>query len=34
VLLEEEFFGSRRSIDKNEVVVVNWEKLYTKDSKT
>jgi type III restriction enzyme len=24
-LLEEEFFGSRKVIEKNEVVVVNWE---------
>jgi type III restriction enzyme len=30
-LLEEEFFGSRKTIDQNEVVVVNWEKLRTKD---
>lgn len=33
-LLEEEFLGSRRSIDKNEVVVGNWEKLSNKDGKT
>ena len=33
-LLEEEFVGSRRTIDKNEVVVGNWEKLSNKDSKT
>jgi type III restriction enzyme len=33
-LLEEEFFGLRRTIDKNEVVVCNWEKLSQKDSKT
>lgn len=33
-LLEEEFFGSRQAIDKNEVVVANWEKLSAKDSKT
>ena len=33
-LLEQEFFGSRKEIDKNEVVVVNWEKLNQKDSKT
>lgn len=33
-LLEEEFFGARRQIDKNEVVVGNWEKLSNKDSKT
>jgi type III restriction enzyme len=30
-LLEEDFFGSRNTIDKNEVVVGNWEKLRTKD---
>jgi type III restriction enzyme len=29
-LLEEEFFGSRSYIEQNEVVVVNWEKLYNK----
>lgn len=29
-LLEEEFFGSRDYIEQNEVVVVNWEKLYSK----
>jgi type III restriction enzyme len=33
-LLEQEFFGSRKTINKNEVVVVNWEKLRTKDRKT
>ncbi len=33
-LLEEEFFGSRESIDKNEIVFVNWEKIRTKDRKT
>ncbi len=33
-LLEEEFFGSRRTIDKNEVVVGNWEKLSNKDGVT
>ncbi|MDO8676678.1 MAG: DEAD/DEAH box helicase family protein [Candidatus Azambacteria bacterium] len=33
-LLEEEFFGSRRAIAKNEVVVGNWEKLSNKDSQT
>ena len=33
-LLEEEFVGSRRTIDKNEVVVGNWEKLSSKDGKT
>ncbi len=30
-LVEEEFFGSRTFIDQNEVVVVNWEKLRSKD---
>lgn len=33
-LLEEEFFGSRNEIEKNEVVVVNWEKLRTKKRKS
>ena len=33
-LLEQEFFGSRRTIDNNEVVVANWEKLRQKDGKT
>jgi len=33
-LLEREFFGSRETIEKNEVVVVNWEKLRAKDNKT
>ena len=33
-LLEQEFFGSRETISKNEIVVVNWEKLRTKDNKT
>lgn len=33
-LLEQEFFGSRETISKNEIVVVNWEKLRTKDKKT
>ncbi len=33
-LLEEEFIGSRRTIDKNEVVVGNWEKLSNKDGKS
>ena len=33
-LLEQEFFGSRETIVKNEIVVVNWEKLRTKDKKT
>ncbi|MES2804059.1 MAG: DEAD/DEAH box helicase family protein [Bacteroidota bacterium] len=31
-LLEDEFFGSRNYIEQNEVVVVNWEKLYSKYS--
>ena len=30
-LLESEFHGSRNCIEKNEVLVVNWEKLRTKD---
>lgn len=33
-LLEQEFFGSRETISRNEIVVVNWEKLRTKDNKT
>ncbi len=33
-LLEDEFFGSRRTIDNNEVVVANWEKLRQKDKNT
>lgn len=33
-LLEREFFGSKREIERNEVVVANWEKLRTKDKKT
>jgi type III restriction enzyme len=33
-LLEQEFFGFRRTIDPNEVVVCNWEKLSSKDSQT
>ncbi|MCK4553772.1 DEAD/DEAH box helicase family protein [Candidatus Parcubacteria bacterium] len=33
-LLEEEFFGARRFIAKNEVIVANWEKLSQKDSQT
>jgi type III restriction enzyme len=33
-LLEQEFFGSRETIAKNEIVVVNWEKIRTKDNKT
>ncbi|MBU3924377.1 DEAD/DEAH box helicase family protein [Patescibacteria group bacterium] len=33
-LLEQEFVGSRRTIDKNEVIVGNWEKLSNKDGKT
>lgn len=31
-LLEDEFFGSRNYIEQNEVVIVNWEKLYNKYS--
>ena len=33
-LIENEFFGSRDSIEKNEVVVVNWEKIRAKDKET
>ena len=33
-LLEQEFFGSRTEIVRNEIVVVNWEKLRTKDKQT
>lgn len=33
-LLDQEFFGSRKTIDVNEVVVCNWQKLSSKDSKT
>ena len=33
-LLENEFTGSRERIVDNEVVVVNWEKIRTKDNKT
>ena len=32
--LEQEFFGSRNTIDKNEVIVVNWEKIRNKESRT
>jgi len=31
-LYEDEFFGGRSTIEKNEVVVINWEKLYSKYS--
>ena len=33
-LLENEFTGGRDKIERNEVVVLNWEKLRTQDSKT
>lgn len=33
-LLENEFFGSKSEIETNEIVVVNWNKLYNKDSKS
>ena len=33
-LLENEFHGGRKTINRNEVVVVNWEKLRTKDRNT
>lgn len=34
VLVEEAFFGSRNIIERNEVVVVNWEKLRNRDRET
>lgn len=34
LLVEEEFTGGRGRIDRNEVVVVNWEKLWSKKQKT
>ena len=33
-LLDQEFFGSRKTINVDEVVVCNWQKLSSKDSKT
>lgn len=33
-LLEDEFFGSRDCINRNEIVFVNWEKIRSKDKKT
>ena len=33
-VLEEAFFGSRSFIERNELVVANWEKLRAKDKKT
>lgn len=33
-LLEQEFFGSRTFIDQNEVIVVNWEKIRSKERAT
>ena len=33
-LVEEDFTGGRERIDKNEVVIVNWEKLRSKDNTT
>ncbi|MFH1656153.1 MAG: DEAD/DEAH box helicase family protein [Candidatus Nealsonbacteria bacterium] len=33
-LLEQEFFGSRKTISRDEVIVVNWEKLVNKNKKT
>ena len=34
LLLDQEFSGSRKTIDVDEVVVCNWQKLSSKDSKT
>lgn len=33
-LLENEFFGKRKKINKNEIVFINWEKIRDKDQKT
>jgi type III restriction enzyme len=33
-LLEQEYFGSKKTIEKNNLVVVNWEKLRSKDKET
>lgn len=33
-LLEEKYFGSRRVFENNDVIVVNWEKIRTKDKQT
>lgn len=33
-LLENEFFGSRSTVNQNEVVFINWEKIRSKDKKT
>ena len=33
-VLEDAFFGSRAFIERNELVVANWEKLRTKDKRT
>lgn len=33
-LLENEFFGSRKEINRNEIVFVNWEKIRAKDKTT
>ena len=33
-LLEEDFFGSRKSIKDKEIVFINWEKLIQKDKET
>jgi type III restriction enzyme len=33
-LLEDEFFGGRETIEQNEAVFINWEKIRTKDKET
>ncbi len=34
VLYENEYFGSKKELDNQQVIVINWEKLYNKNSKT
>ncbi|MBR6252689.1 MAG: DEAD/DEAH box helicase family protein [Clostridia bacterium] len=33
-LIEDEFFGGRESIEQNEAIFINWQKIRTKDKKT